>query len=113
MAIFKGADGQLRELALFAGAGGGILGGKLLGWRTVCVWNGMPTQHPSWLPVKTTKRLSLSRSGMEYRLLTDDLGEAVLMSFLADFPCQAFSAAASRSKHRSKRHVARDAADRC
>jgi DNA (cytosine-5)-methyltransferase 1 len=26
----------LRELALFAGAGGGILGGLLLGWRTVC-----------------------------------------------------------------------------
>jgi len=25
-----------RELALFAGAGGGILGGLLLGWRTVC-----------------------------------------------------------------------------
>jgi len=30
------ANGSLRELALFAGAGGGILGGKLLGWRTVC-----------------------------------------------------------------------------
>ena len=28
--------GTLNELALFAGAGGGILGGKLLGWRTVC-----------------------------------------------------------------------------
>lgn len=26
----------MRELALFAGAGGGILGGKLLGWDTVC-----------------------------------------------------------------------------
>jgi DNA (cytosine-5)-methyltransferase 1 len=26
----------MSELALFAGAGGGILGGKLLGWRTVC-----------------------------------------------------------------------------
>ncbi len=26
----------LYELALFAGAGGGILGGKLLNWRTVC-----------------------------------------------------------------------------
>ena len=25
-----------RELALFAGSGGGILGGHLLGWRTVC-----------------------------------------------------------------------------
>ena len=29
-------EGGLNELALFAGAGGGILGGKLLGWRTVC-----------------------------------------------------------------------------
>lgn len=26
----------LRELALFAGGGGGILGGHLLGWRTIC-----------------------------------------------------------------------------
>ena len=26
----------MNELALFAGCGGGILGGKLLGWRTVC-----------------------------------------------------------------------------
>ena len=26
----------MNELALFAGAGGGILGGHLLGWRTVC-----------------------------------------------------------------------------
>lgn len=32
----KGEKGELRELALFAGVGGGILGGKLLGWRTVC-----------------------------------------------------------------------------
>jgi DNA (cytosine-5)-methyltransferase 1 len=36
---------SLNELALFAGAGGGILGGKLLGWRTVCAveWE----QHPA------------------------------------------------------------------
>ena len=26
----------MNELALFAGAGGGILGGHLAGWRTVC-----------------------------------------------------------------------------
>lgn len=32
----SGVNEGLRELALFAGAGGGILGGKLLGWRTVC-----------------------------------------------------------------------------
>ena len=36
MAIQQETNGGLRELALFAGAGGGILGGKLLGWRTVC-----------------------------------------------------------------------------
>ena len=35
MAIQQSTD-RLRELALFAGAGGGILGGHLLGWRTVC-----------------------------------------------------------------------------
>ncbi len=34
----------MHELALFAGAGGGILGGKLLGWRTVCAveWEPYP-----------------------------------------------------------------------
>ena len=31
-----GAYRGMRELALFAGTGGGILGGKMLGWRTVC-----------------------------------------------------------------------------
>jgi DNA (cytosine-5)-methyltransferase 1 len=36
MAILPSNDEPLRELALFAGAGGGILGGILLGWRTVC-----------------------------------------------------------------------------
>jgi DNA (cytosine-5)-methyltransferase 1 len=36
VANIAGLNGELRELALFAGAGGGILGGKLLGWRTIC-----------------------------------------------------------------------------
>jgi DNA (cytosine-5)-methyltransferase 1 len=36
MDIQQRNDEGLRELALFAGAGGGILGGKLLGWKTVC-----------------------------------------------------------------------------
>jgi DNA (cytosine-5)-methyltransferase 1 len=35
---------MMNELALFAGAGGGILGGHLLGWRTVCAveWEAYP-----------------------------------------------------------------------
>jgi len=34
----------MNELALFAGAGGGVLGGHLLGWRTVCAveWEPYP-----------------------------------------------------------------------
>lgn len=36
MDYIESTDEGLRELALFAGAGGGILGGHLLGWRTVC-----------------------------------------------------------------------------
>jgi len=34
----------VNELALFAGAGGGILGGHLLGWRTICAveWEPFP-----------------------------------------------------------------------
>lgn len=36
MDLQRGAGGGLRELALFAGAGGGILAGQLCGDRTVC-----------------------------------------------------------------------------
>ena len=36
MDIQPGHACGLRELALFAGAGGGVLGGHLLGWRTIC-----------------------------------------------------------------------------
>ena len=58
----------MNELALFAGAGGGILGGKLLGWRTVCAveWepyaacvlaarqnDGLLAPFPIWSDVRT------------------------------------------------------------
>ena len=42
------------------------------------LWNGTPTQRPSWLPAKTTAACRLSRSGMMFKHLTDDLGKAVL-----------------------------------
>ena len=34
--VSTGQEASVNELALFAGAGGGILGAHLLGWRTVC-----------------------------------------------------------------------------
>jgi len=44
MSITKRKEIKVNELALFAGAGGGILGGKLLGWRTICAveWESYP-----------------------------------------------------------------------
>jgi len=42
------------------------------------LWSGTHTQRASWLPAKTTKRLTLSRSGMTFAPLTEGRGEAVL-----------------------------------
>ena len=43
-----------------------------------------------WSPGKTTDVLKPSRSGMTFKPLTDDLGEAVLMSYLEAFPVRTF-----------------------
>ena len=73
----------MRELALFAGAGGGILGGRLLGWRTVCAVeldsyarNVLLTRQADWF-VSTketrTKGSTIARAGNRAsNLLTTD-----------------------------------------
>tara|TARA_S200002703_G_scaffold5911_1_gene6609 strand:- start:119 stop:1003 length:885 start_codon:yes stop_codon:yes gene_type:complete len=63
---------------------------KCLDGEQCALWNGTHTQQASWLPAKTTKHSTLSRSGLTYKPLTDDLGEAVLMSFLEDFPAKTY-----------------------
>ena len=63
---------------------------KCLDGELCALWSGTHTQPASWLPAKTTKRSTLSRSGMTFKPLTDDLGEAVLMSFLEDFPAKTY-----------------------
>jgi hypothetical protein len=63
---------------------------KCLDGELCALWNGTHTQPASWLPAKTTKRSTLSRSGMTFKPLTDDLGEAVLMSFLEAFPVRTY-----------------------
>ena len=83
----------MNELALFAGAGGGILGGHLLGWRTVCAveWEHYPASvlcarqndgllppFPIWDDVKTF-------DGRPWRGIVDVVS--------GGFPCQDISAA--------------------
>ena len=83
----------MRELALFAGAGGGVLGGKLLGWRTVCAVecdpyaasvlvsrqnDGTLDSFPVWDDVRTF-------DGRPWRGIVDVVS--------GGFPCQDISAA--------------------
>ena len=83
----------MNELALFAGAGGGILGGHLLGWRTVCAveWEAYPASvlvarqndkvlppFPIWDDVQTF-------DGKPWRGIIDVVS--------GGFPCQDISAA--------------------
>jgi DNA (cytosine-5)-methyltransferase 1 len=83
----------MNELALFAGAGGGILGGNLLGWRTVCAveWEAYPASvlcarqndgllpsFPIWDDVQTF-------DGKPWRGIVDVVS--------GGFPCQDISAA--------------------
>ena len=85
----------MNELALFAGIGGGILGGKLLGWRTVCAVefepyaacvlaqrqnDGLLPAFPIWDDIRTF-------DGIPWR------GRVDVVS--GGFPCQAYSSAAS------------------
>jgi len=83
----------MNELALFSGAGGGILGGHLLGWRTVCAveWepyaacvlaarqnDGVLPPFPIWDDVQTF-------DGRPWRGIVDVIS--------GGFPCQDISAA--------------------
>jgi hypothetical protein len=47
-----------------------------------------PTRGTYWSPGRTMAVSPLSRSGMTYEPSTDDRGEAVLMSYLEDFPAR-------------------------
>lgn len=54
--------------------------------------NVKPTPHKFWRNDKMMDHSNLSRFGLTLRLLTDDHGEAVLMSFLEGFPVRTLAA---------------------
>ena len=66
--------------------------------------NGKHTQLPSWCSDKTMANCQLSQSGMTFKPLTEDLGEAVLMSFLEAFPARTLAAPAKAKASKESDH---------
>jgi DNA (cytosine-5)-methyltransferase 1 len=83
----------MNELALFAGAGGGILGGKLLGWRTVCA--------VEWEPYPASVLLARQNDGIlppfpiwdDVQTFDGKPWQGVVDVVSGGFPCQDISAA--------------------
>jgi len=96
---------RLYELALFAGGGGGLLGSKLLGWRTICyvengtyaieiikarIRDGMLDDAPIWDDARTF-------DGKPWAGCVDIVS--------AGFPCQPWSAAGKHKGEHDERNL--------
>lgn len=92
-------------MALFAGIGGGILGSKLIGWRTVCAVEKEPycrevllrRQRDGVLPVFPIWDDVRTFDGRPWRGIVDVV--------TAGFPCQPFSCAGKRRGENDERNL--------
>lgn len=103
------------ELALFAGSGGGILGGKILGWRTVCAVeinsycqkilmqrqdDGIIEAFPIWDDVKT-----FGSETSECKDIIQTISNLDNVIITAGFPCQPYSTVGKKLGSKDERNL--------
>ena len=95
----------MNELALFAGAGGGLLGSVLLGWRTVCAVEKEPYCREVLLRRQRDGMLDLFPIWDDVRTFDGKPWRGVVDIVTAGFPCQPFSVAGRRAKEDDERNL--------
>jgi len=86
----------LNELALFAGAGGGILGGFLLGWRTICAVEINPYCRSRLLDRQREGHLQRFPIWDDIRTFDGHFWRDSVDVVSGGFPCQDISSAGTR-----------------
>ncbi len=87
----------MNELALFAGAGGGILGAHLLGWRTVCAVEKEPYCREVLLRRQQDGMLPLFPIWDDCNTFDGNPWSGIVDVVTAGFPCQPFSVAGKQA----------------
>jgi DNA (cytosine-5)-methyltransferase 1 len=82
----------MNELALFAGAGGGILGGHLLGWRTICAVEYNAYDRSVLLARQNDGTLSPFPVWDDVRTFDGEPWRGIVDVVSGGFPCQDISA---------------------
>lgn len=93
------------ELALFAGAGGGLLGSHLLGWRTVCAVEKEPYCREVLLRRQRDGVLPLFPIWDDIRTFDGRSWRGLVDIVTAGFPCQPFTVVGKRLADKDDRNL--------
>src|SRR5258707_12337635 len=98
-------DGRVNELALFAGAGGGLYGAGLLGWTTICAVEKAPYRREVLLRRQRDGVLPLFPIWDDARTFDGGPWRGLVDIVTAGFPCQPFSVAGPRLHETDERNI--------